>query len=117
MTLKGNMQVKQTKIALPLPILQKTEGETFTFPGAVDPWQHVQFSTMLRIDKSQVRCVPMPFQGRHMLALLLEVVFIQKGSALRRKAMGLLKAMHEHMAKCFDIVTVRKKGALRVTKP
>lgn len=43
-----------------------------------------------------------------MLVLLLEVVFIQRGSALRRKAMGLLKVMQEHMAKCFDIVTVRK---------
>lgn len=44
-----------------------------------------------------------------MPALLLEVVFIQKDSALRSKAMGLLKAMHEHAAKCFDIVTVRKR--------
>lgn len=64
MTLKeGNMQVKQTKAALPLPILQQMEGDTFTFPGTVHSRQHVQFSTMFRIDKSQVRCVAMLFQG------------------------------------------------------
>lgn len=57
------MQVKQTEVALPLLILQQMEGETFTFPGAVDTRQCAQFFTMFRIDKSQMRCVPMPFQG------------------------------------------------------
>lgn len=37
------MQVKQTEIVLPLLISQQMEGEIFTFPGAVDPRQHVVF--------------------------------------------------------------------------
>lgn len=106
------MQVKPTEIAFPFPIHQQMEGESSRFPGAVDLRQHVQFSAMFRVDKPQVRHVPPSFQGCHLLVLLLlAVVLRQKGlgsSAVRRKATGLLKAMHEHMAKCFDIVTGRK---------
>lgn len=41
------------------PLHQQVEGKSSGFPGSVDPRQHIYFSAVVTMYKSQLKCVPL----------------------------------------------------------